>query len=59
MDPEETLRQMRQLAFQLTDPEPTFTPNGRHEAGEKLAELTISLDEWLSKGGFLPSDWRR
>jgi hypothetical protein len=24
-----------------------------------LAETFDNLDEWLSKGGFLPSDWQR
>ena len=26
--------------------------------GERLAELVIALDEWISKGGFLPDQWR-
>ena len=27
--------------------------------GNALAELMLSLDEWLSNGGFLPSAWSR
>jgi len=29
------------------------------EAIESLAEHVQALDEWLSKGGFLPHDWLR
>ena len=25
----------------------------------RLAELVQALDEWLSKGGFLPKEWER
>ena len=34
----------------------TANGDGSHES--ELAELVQSLDEWLSKGGFLPEDWR-
>lgn len=26
---------------------------------ERLADLMEALDEWLSKGGFLPKAWQR
>lgn len=26
---------------------------------EVVADLFRALDEWLSKGGFLPTDWQR
>jgi hypothetical protein len=25
----------------------------------RLAELVLALDEWIRKGGFLPTRWRR
>ena len=28
-------------------------------AAARLAELALALDEWISKGGFLPRDWHR
>jgi hypothetical protein len=59
VDPEETLRRMRKLALMLTDTGSIPTEVEERMHGEELAELTIALDEWLSKGGFLPSDWRR
>jgi hypothetical protein len=49
MDPDETLREIRELvtaqACYVPDP-------------DRLAELVGALDEWLSKGGFLPEPWR-
>lgn len=59
MDPEENLRQIRQLAFLLTDPSDSPTALDHGALGEQLAELVIAQDEWLSKGGFLPKDWSR
>lgn len=48
MDPNETLRQLRgELA---TD---------RAFIGEPVKELFEALDEWLTKGGFLPTEWER
>lgn len=29
------------------------------EVAGRLAELVEALDEWLSKGGFLPGRWER
>ncbi|AOT24733.1 hypothetical protein PBI_STASIA_77 [Mycobacterium phage Stasia] len=28
------------------------------EAIDRMVELMEALDEWMSKGGFLPADWR-
>ncbi len=56
MDPNETLLTLRRLASWLSD------GNGnevtREEAGRELAEAFESLDTWLSRGGFLPDEWR-
>ncbi len=30
-----------------------------HETSDRLAELVIALDEWISNGGFLPERWKR
>lgn len=50
MDPDETLRQIRELvADQLEQP--------TYEKGRKLAALVDALDEWIIHGGFLPRDW--
>lgn len=47
MDPNETLRELRHL----------IEINGEENFSEEIAEKFTALDEWLSKGGFLPADW--
>lgn len=57
MDPNATLRRIRELVKELQEPEgdgydtDTLT--------EELTELVSSLDNWLTKGGFLPKQWER
>lgn len=47
MDPNATLAAIREIT-------------GRDEhADPELAELVDALDQWLSKGGFLPAAWQR
>lgn len=54
MDPNETLR-MLHAAFLRLD----ASPDGfaLAECAAQVSELFESLDEWLSKGGFLPDAW--
>jgi hypothetical protein len=55
MDPTETLNIMLDRAkvlLEMYDQEQDM-PDEAHE----LAEAVQHLDEWLSKGGFLPSQW--
>lgn len=56
MDPNEALRQIRLLAKQLRVDENVYTI--RQHAND-LAEAIEGLDEWIAKGGFLPTDWVR
>lgn len=57
MDPNETLKRLRALTMNvlgqaengLDDPDSCF----------ELAECAQALDEWISKGGFLPAAWSR
>jgi hypothetical protein len=50
MDPNAALDQLREL----------LTGNdGSIDDYERAAEVFDGLDEWLSKGGFLPSAWER
>lgn len=54
MDPNETLNQLRYLARRLVEcenPDPVDV--------QRMAELALALDEWLTKGGFLPMAWER
>lgn len=52
MDPDAALAQIRELIIkQQTDNELNDTDTDR------LVELIDGLDEWMTKGGFLPTDW--
>jgi hypothetical protein len=52
MDPDAALAQIRELiADQQTHNELNDTDTDR------LVELIDSLDEWMTKGGFLPTEW--
>ena len=53
MDPDATLKEMRELAIMLAD--------SRDIDGEQcvhLAELFLALDRWIMNGGFMPRSWR-
>jgi len=47
MDPNETLRRIRELSERGYD----------EDDAASVVEAFRDLDEWLSKGGFLPSAW--
>lgn len=51
MDPDATLREMRELVGTFNEDPECFDPH-------RLVELVEALDEWLVGGGFLPSAWR-
>lgn len=54
MDPNAALAEIRELTA-------AFEHDGatdEHDA-VRLAELVSGLDEWLTRGGFLPDAWRR
>jgi hypothetical protein len=54
MDPNETLKIIRDLIEEILDPEaPATDTNGRD-----LAEDVQALDSWLSRGGYLPEAWQ-
>ena len=52
MDPDEALRKMRQAL--------KWYEEGLEDddCEEQLVVSARALDEWLSKGGFLPKDWK-
>lgn len=58
MDPEVNLEEQKELAKKLLHGERT-TPEDFEDDVARLAELVLALDEWLSKGGFLPRAWKR
>ncbi len=63
MDPTETLRRLRNImaAFDAEDATPMSTADTERLAslGEEFVNTFEDLDEWLSKGGFLPADWQQ
>jgi hypothetical protein len=50
MDPNETLRLLRANVAREQDGR-----DGSH--AEEICEYFQALDEWISKGGFLPAEW--
>lgn len=66
MDPNATLARIRMLVgmFWLdpTDERSERSATWAHDAAEwavELAESVEALDQWLSKGGFLPKAWKQ
>lgn len=56
MDPNETLRQLRDvLGFGAH----VINFDEAKRVIDAVSENFEALDEWLSKGGFLPTDWER
>jgi hypothetical protein len=53
MDPDETLTQIRTL---ITNYQTSAEEMSTSDAAE-LVFLVDELDEWLTKGGFLPTEW--
>lgn len=56
MDPNAALAELRELANEAVwkmDPELLTYVHGR------MCEVFTALDEWVSAGNFLPSDWQR
>ena len=56
MDPDECLKMCRRLAERLI--EDADLGIRLTKEGEELAESFKNLDEWISRGGFLPDEWR-
>jgi hypothetical protein len=57
MDPNEALRRLRAAiarARQLADGD---SNDAEIEAWQEVGEYVQALDDWLSKGGFLPNAW--
>ena len=55
MDPDACLAEIRALVKEVQEA-PTLQGQGYYAAD--LAERVDALDEWLTKGGFVPAAWR-
>jgi hypothetical protein len=57
VDPNQNLREQRRLVAEIQRVSVCCVGDMDSSLGEELAELVKALDEWISKGGFLPSAW--
>jgi hypothetical protein len=55
MDPTATLIAIRAIVRTM---ETTKSSQHLIELGVDLSELVTALDEWMTKGGFLPFQWK-
>ena len=58
MDPDECLKVCQRLARRIIEEADSGLPNS-DDKGERLAESFINLDNWLSRGGFIPAEWSK
>lgn len=56
MDPDECLKICQKLARRIIEEADAELPITDDRA-ERLAEQFLNLNEWISKGGFLPAAW--
>ncbi len=55
MDPDVALAEIREALERIA--ENSTSPYWRSYAYLRVAERVAALDEWISKGGFLPAAW--
>mgnify|MGYP007011099275 CR=1 FL=1 len=55
MDPNETLAELRELV--TLQRKGKVHPDKADYYVRMVSDLVEALDEWLSKGGFMPEDW--
>jgi hypothetical protein len=56
MDPNECLKICQRLARRIIEEADSGLPISDNK-GERLAEQFLALDEWISRGGFIPKLW--
>jgi hypothetical protein len=61
MDPNATLQTLRDFAERYADgcPDVNHVDCDHADQLTEIAEAVNALDVWISRGGFLPSDWQR
>lgn len=55
MDPNETLKRLRTIVYDGTN----NIPGDRLASLDGMVELFSALDEWITRGGFLPAEWAK
>jgi len=56
MDPNTTLAEALELAQAILSGE--LSADSQLDASERLAEKVQALDDWITRGGFLPGAWQ-
>lgn len=65
MDPDENLKKQRELVAEILhladtdDASMTDSTTALGNLGIELAEHVAALDQWISRGGFIPARWKR
>lgn len=59
MDPDATLANIRALVKRRIDEADTLENDEVYDLSNELAEAVLALDEWLIRGGFLPTAWQK
>lgn len=59
MDPDQVLLDLRNALYRLRQAEEQESSSDQLYAGHDLADGFEAMDEWMSKGGFLPFGWRQ
>jgi hypothetical protein len=57
MDPNKTLASLRAALEDARAAAEGDSNDAEIEAWQEVGEYVEALDEWLTKGGFLPDDW--
>jgi len=52
MDPNETLKVLREMVARV------FADDNADDNATELAETFDNLDNWITRGGFLPEGWQ-
>lgn len=58
MDPNANLQEQLRIAQRILDASELEDDNILESGdAERLSELVLALDEWITRGGFMPSRW--
>lgn len=59
MDPNEALKELRRILALYDNDQPPRKVEDALWDFQAMKESLAALDQWLSKGGFLPDEWNR
>lgn len=57
MDPNAVLEELRFAVSDYIIASDNDSADAEHDAAARMADCAEALDEWMSKGGFLPAEW--